>query len=195
MINNNINTQIHNQTYYYTLLKAIVVGFTISFILIGFFYVTNAWFSRGVTTENTLNVGNVILQSTTLNNPYVYTTPSVSLPVSVTNASNTHIVVRAYFNLYWEDGYPLGDVSILLANTNWTIGEDGFYYYNFVLPPQGTMGNTADFLTGLEINDETGEKLNKNYVVSVYFEGAQYANLGYANLWTTAPTSWLNGLL
>ncbi|MDD4211003.1 MAG: hypothetical protein PHC46_01235 [Clostridia bacterium] len=189
-ITNNINT--NNISYYYTLLKAISIGFLISAIVLVVFNVTGAWFLKTTTTQSTTNVGNINIVATDINNPITYTTTTTNLPITVTNLSNTHIVVRAYLNLYWVNGFPLGDVEAILANTDWTISDEGYFYYNYVLAPSGSTPDYAKFLSALEIFDETGEKLGTNFVVNIYFEGAQYANSGYANLWTNAPESWLN---
>ena len=184
----------NNTTYYYTLIKAVGVGFLVSAFILLIFNVTGAWFFKTTITQNTMNVGNISLMATNINNPITYTTTQTSLPVSVNNLSNTHIVVRAYFNLYWLDGFALGDVNVILANNDWTVGEDGYFYYNYVLPPNGQAGDSANFLNGIEIFDSTNQKLNKDFVVNIYFEGAQFANLGYANLWLTAPSSWINSV-
>ena len=193
--NKNANKlSINNMTYYWTILKAIGIGFFVSAFVLVVFNVTGAWFFKTTVTENEMNIGNINLVATDINNPLIYTTTTTVLPITVTNLSNTHVVIRAYFNLYWEEGFPLGDVDIILANNDWTIGEDGYFYYNFVLTPAGGINDEANFLNSVDIFDITGEKLNTNFFVNIYFEGAQYANSGYANLWTTAPESWLNVL-
>jgi hypothetical protein len=185
---------INNTTYYYTLLKAVGVGFLVSAFVLAVFNVSGAWFFKTAITENTMNIGNINLMATNINNPITYTTTQTSLPISVDNMSNTHIVIRAYFNMYWLEGFALGDVSVILANDDWTLGEDGFFYYNYVLQPSGEAKDTANFLNGIEIFDDTNQRLNTDFIVNIYFEGAQFANFGYANLWLTAPSGWINSV-
>jgi len=187
-----LNTVVTNPTYYYTLLKVIGVGFLVSISLLFFLTVSGAWFTGQVVTQSALNIGNVVIATNEINNPYYYLGTNINLPSTVTNLSNTHVVIRAHFSVYWEAGHPVNDITPILASSNWTEGDDGFFYYNFVLSPSGTEPSTADFLLGLNILDETGERLGESFVVTIYYEAAQLANLGYANLWTTAPSEWLN---
>jgi hypothetical protein len=182
---------INNTTYNYTLVKAIVVGFFVSAFLLLVINVTGAWFYRQEATQTTINVGNINIQATQINNPLTYQTQTTDLPISVTNLSNTHVVIRAYLNMHWVNGYPIGNVNALIS-TDWTAGSDGYYYYNFVLPPGDVQSQEAQFLTALEIFDDEFNKYYKQYYLNTYFEAAQYANSGYDNLWLTAPQEWLD---
>lgn len=181
-----------HKTYFNTLIKAVLIGFCFSFFMLLFFQTTSAFFTKETITNKQIPIGNVVITASTLNNPYTFTNEYTSVPVNVVNLSNTHVVVRAYLNVHWLDGYPLGNVSAILSNSNWTTANDGFFYYNQVLTPFNTGSYQASFLDGLEIVDETGEKQDKNFIVTVFFEAAQYANNGYQNLWLNAPQSWLN---
>lgn len=181
-----------NKHYFNSLLKVIGVGFFVSFILLFLIQVTGAYFIKGAITERTIPIGNVVIDATQVNNPYLFDKQIIEIPISVTNLSNTHIVLRAYLNFMWEEGYSVGDVELILANSNWTQGDDGFFYYNEVLTPFEMQNYIANFLQSIDIIDETGLRNNTNFIISVYFEGAQYANYGYRNLWLTAPQEWLN---
>jgi hypothetical protein len=154
--------------------------------------VTSAYFRREVTTQTTMPIGNVIVNATPLQNPYLFENSITQVPVTLSNLSNTHIVVRAYFHLMWQEGYSQGDVALILENPNWTLGEDGYFYYNYILSPFGTSTSEAPFLSAVEIIDESGVRWGTNFMVGVYFEGMQFANNAYKNVWLTAPQEWLN---
>jgi len=188
---NNID-RVPDKKYYNTLLKVIAVGFFMSFFILITFQVTSAYFTKEEVTQKFLPIGNIQLLGSLIQNPFIYEQQITNIPVSVTNLSNTHIVLRAYLNVYWEQGFPLGDVSAILANNNWILGDDGFFYYISVLLPSGSENTVAQFLSGLEIVDEYNLRNNTNFIVTVLFEGAQFANGGYKNLWLTAPQEWLN---
>jgi len=173
------------KVYINSLLKVIGVGFFVSFSILFLFQVTSAYFSKGVFTDQTLPVGNVIISVNELSNPYFFETQITEVPINVTNLSNTHIVVRAYLNFMWEDGYSVGDVELILANSNWTQGTDGFFYYNYVLTPTNTENNVAEFLSAVDIIDLTGLRNGTNFIIGAYFEGAQYANAGYRKVGST----------
>ena len=178
--------------YYNTLLKVIIVGFLVSFFILTSLQFTSAYFAKEELTQKFLPVGNVQLLGSAIQNPFIFNQQITNIPISVTNLSNTHVVIRAYLNVYWEQGFPLGDVSAILSNSNWILADDGFFYYIGVLSPNEGNNTVAQFLEALEILDETNLKNNTNFIVTVFFEGAQFANNGYKNLWLTAPQEWLN---
>ena len=97
--------------------------------------------------------------ATDINNPYLYYNNKSS------NYSNKfkYSYVVTYLNLYWVNGFPLGDVEAILANTDWTISDEGYFYYNYVLAPSGSTPDYAKFLSALEIFDETGEKIRHQF--------------------------------
>jgi|LGOV01.1.fsa_nt_gb hypothetical protein len=188
---NLFNTE--NKTYYYTLLKAIGIGFFASIVFLITIGVSGAWFFSGNITEKTINVGSVDISLPLVNNYFTYTGQTTqSINVDVTNDSNTHVVVRAVLGLRWLDDYEMGDVSFTLANNNWTMGTDGYYYYDLVVNPSGDIGSEAQLIDSVELSNMDDKKLGRNFIVDIYVEGAQYANSGYANLWITAPASWLS---
>ena len=183
-----------DKIYVRTLIKLLGVGFFMSIVIISFMRVTGAFFSRADVTENTKNLGTIIIESTDISNPFTYTgATTYSIPVNMTNLSDVRVVLRAYVNISWDNFDPLKTVNINLTNSDWTLGEDYYYYYNYIVHPAGEAGDEANFLQSVEFID--AESSNGNtFSVNVYVEALQYVNNAYDIVWTNAPISWKTNL-
>ena len=181
-----------NKNYNIMLIKVVATALSISLAVIFVLNVTGAWFQINRTTSTTKNIGNVNIMVSAINNPFLYTgSRFYDVPVTIYNLSNTHVAVRTYVNIRWEDNGPLQTVNVVLANADRTPSTD-YYYCNLVLNPSGQAGDNVDFLSQIDFEDYDETQVGYNFIVNVYVEAVQYANDGYVALWTEAPASWLS---
>lgn len=112
-----------------------------------------------------------------------YTQPiGVSVP---TNTSQS--VLRCKLTLA-----NTGAASVAVTATtseDWVLGDDDYYYYNGSV----NAGDTLDFCSAITVPKElTNEDANKVYTITFQVEAIQYANGAASEVWTTAPTEWVN---
>lgn len=158
-----------------------------------FINVTFAFFTVNQTTANTKNMGTIAVSSTSISNPFTFNgNGSYMVPVDINNLSNVSVCVRAFVQINWLNDEPLKTVNTILKNSDWTLGSDFYYYYNFIVPESGQTGDTFGFLDSIEFVDEDVDQIGQFFEIKVYVEAVQYVNNGYVNLWTTAPASWIS---
>ncbi len=112
----------------------------------------------------------------------VYSQPiGISVPDNTSNA-----LLRAKIQLAETDG----DTTKVIATTasNWTEGDDDYYYYNGV----AQAGNAIEFVSKITVPTTlTNDDASKVFTVSVVVEAIQEANNAARSVWTTAPEEWL----
>ena len=110
-----------------------------------------------------------------------------SQPISVAMPAGTSdAVVRGKLSITNEDATTTDITAV--TSTNWVLGEDGYYYYNGKM----TASESKDFITSITVPKSlTNASANKTYVITVQIEAIQYANGAAAEVWTTAPSSWI----
>lgn len=85
-----------------------------------------------------------------------------------------------------------GNASETISATTsdaWIQGEDDYYYYNGSV----NAGDSVDFCTAITVPKTlTNADANKVYTISFQVEAIQYANGAASEIWTTAPTEWIN---
>lgn len=71
----------------------------------------------------------------------------------------------------------------------WDSAEDGYYYYNGT----ANAGDAIDFVTAITVPKAlTNEDANKSFNVDIIVEAIQEAHGAAREVWTTAPTDWLD---
>lgn len=85
-----------------------------------------------------------------------------------------------------------GAASLAVTATtsdDWVLGDDEYYYYNGSV----NAGDTLDFCSAITVpKGLTNEDANKVYTITFQVEAIQYANGAASEVWTTAPTDWVN---
>ena len=106
---------------------------------------TLAWLTQTTQTENNnFSYGTV---SCAINESFNGTTKS---DVTVTNTGNTPAYIRAACIVNWVDaqGNIVANVpadytySLFIPGAGWTVGKDGYYYYNDVVAPDATTAGS-----------------------------------------------------
>ncbi|MBO5910405.1 MAG: hypothetical protein J6Q15_02730 [Clostridia bacterium] len=106
----------------------------------------------------------------------------ISVPANTSDA-----LLRAKLTISNADGLTL-TVDATTVNT-WVEGDDDYYYYNGV----ASAGDAIDFVTAVTIPTEmTNEYANKTFNINISVEAIQEANNAARDVWTTAPTDWLD---
>lgn len=137
----------------------------------------NVTITQGGTTVSTLTFSGNALPGTVYSQPI-----GISIP---TNTSDC--VVRSKLTISNSDTAAV-NVQAVTTDT-WTLGDDEYYYYKGVLK----AGDTADFVTSVTVPKSlTNEDANKTFALTVQVESIQYANGAASEVWTTAPTDWIN---
>ncbi|MBE5746098.1 MAG: hypothetical protein E7359_02295 [Clostridiales bacterium] len=75
------------------------------------------------------------------------------------------------------------------TSDTWSLNEDDdYYYYN----GKAASGDSIDFCTQIEVPKElTNLDANKIYTITFQVEAIQYANGAASEVWTTAPSDWI----
>lgn len=104
-----------------------------------------------------------------------------------TPAGTSDCVVRAKLTITNTDGASTNVVADV-NTTDWTLGEDEYYYYNGVM----SASDSVDFVNSVTIPKTlTNLDANKTYNIAVVVESIQFANGAAAETWTTAPEDWV----
>lgn len=132
--------------------------------------------TQGGTTVSTLTFSGDAMPGTVYSQPI-----SVALPAGTSDA-----VLRGKLSITNSDTAAVNVTAV--TTDSWTVGTDDYYYYEGKL----SAGETADFVTSITVPKElTNEDANKTYALSVQIEAIQFANGAAAEVWTTAPTDWV----
>lgn len=101
-------------------------------------------------------------------------------------ADMTEALMRAKLTITNSDG---ATTNVDATTTNsWVKGTDEYYYYNGSV----TSNAAIDFITKLTVPTTlTNEDANKTFNIDVVVETIQKANNAANNVWTTAPSEWL----
>jgi len=113
-----------------------------------------------------------------------YTQPiGISVP---TNTSQS--VLRCKLTLSNTGEATSFPVKATTSDT-WSLNEDDdYYYYN----GKAASGDSIDFCTQIEVPKElTNLDANKIYTITFQVEAIQYANGAASEVWTTAPSDWI----
>ena len=173
-----------------------IVALSILLGLSVIFGVTAAFFSATATASGTITLGDPVNINITQGGATVATLtfdgtamPGTvySQPIGVSMPANTSdAVIRGKLTITNTDTAAT-NVTALTAN-GWTAGEDDYYYYNGIM----SAGDSADFVTSVTVPKTlTNEDANKTFALSVQIEAIQFANGAASEVWTTAPTAWI----
>jgi predicted ribosomally synthesized peptide with SipW-like signal peptide len=106
----------------------------------------------------------------------------ISVPANTSDA-----LLRAKLTISNADGLTL-TVDATTVDS-WVEGEDDYYYYNGI----ARAGDAIDFVTAVTIpTGMTNEYANKTFNINISVEAIQEANNAARDVWTTAPTVWLD---
>lgn len=106
----------------------------------------------------------------------------VSVPADTSDA-----LLRAKLTISNTEGDSI-NVQATTASS-WVEGDDGYYYYNGIV----SANDSVDFVTAVKIPTElTNEDANKTFNIDISVEAIQEANNAARDMWTTAPTEWLD---
>ncbi len=105
--------------------------------------------------------------------------------VKMSNSINP-VVLRSKFYTMIDNGGILNVTPII--DSNWIVGEDGYYYYIFKL----NKGEKITLSNGYILPSFNANQ-DKLYVVNIACETLT-DNLDYATIWATAPSEWLDVL-
>jgi predicted ribosomally synthesized peptide with SipW-like signal peptide len=185
-----VKTRRSNGTTLAIVMLSILLGLSV------IFGVTAAFFSANRTANGTITLGNPVDINITQGGATVttltftgnampgtvYSQPiAVSLPAGTSDA-----VIRGKLTITNSD---TASVNVTAETASgWTSGEDGYYYYNGKM----SAGESQDFVTSITVPKTlTNTDANKTYALSVQIEAIQFANGAAAEVWTTAPSSWV----
>jgi len=74
------------------------------------------------------------------------------------------------------------------TSEDWVLGDDDYYYYNGSV----NAGDTLEFCSAITVPTTlTNADANKVYTITFQVEAIQYANGAASEVWTTAPTEWV----
>lgn len=109
-------------------------------------------------------------------------------PIGVSVPTNTsQSVLRCKLSLG-----NTGSASLPVTATtseDWVLGDDEYYYYNGSV----NSGDTLTFCSSITVpTGLTNADANKVYTITFQVEAIQYANGAASEVWTTAPTDWVN---
>ena len=90
------------------------------------------------------------------------------------NVGTLEAVIRAISCVEWDNGSPMEET--LEIGQDWTLKDDGYYYYNKTLKSGET---TSVFLSGVTFNNN---KKQGTYKIPIYVESAQVKNGVYKEL-------------
>lgn len=112
-----------------------------------------------------------------------------SQPIGVSVPENTsQSVLRCKLTLA-NSGDATSQPITATTSDDWTLADDGYYYYNGSV----NAGDSLDFCTEIQVpKGLTNQDANKVYTVTFQVEAIQYANGAASEVWTTAPTEWVN---
>lgn len=110
-------------------------------------------------------------------------------PIGVSVPTNTsQSVLRCKLTL-GNTGEATSYAITATTSEDWVEGDDDYYYYNGSV----NAGDTLDFCSAITVPKElTNTDANKIYTVTFQVEAIQYANGAASEVWTTAPTDWVN---
>lgn len=161
------------------------------------FGVTLAYFSADADVTGTITLGNPVNVNITQGGASVSTLTfdGTAMPGSVYDqaigvsipADTSDALLRAKIQLTGTDG----DTTNIVATTasDWVAGSDDYYYYNGV----ARANNQIDFVSKITVPTSlTNDVANSVFTVSVVVEALQEANNAARDVWTTAPSTWLN---
>ncbi len=94
--------------------------------------------------------------------------------------TDSELYIRAKVYVFMSDN-AIADMQFVTSN-NWTKGDDGYYYFNEKLIPQGKIG----LCSSLVIGDGSHLRGNKNYIMTIAVEGLD-ANADVEGLWGVNP--------
>lgn len=137
----------------------------------------NVEITQGGTTVSTLTFNGNALPGTVYDQAI-----GVSIP-----ANSSDCVVRSKLTITNSD---TASVNVEAVTTeNWQKGEDDYYYYKGVLK----AGDSQNFVTSITVPKTlTNADANKTFALSIQVESIQSANGAAAEVWTTAPSDWLD---
>lgn len=101
-------------------------------------------------------------------------------------ADMTEALMRAKLTITNTDG---ATTSVDASTTaSWVKGDDDYYYYNGSV----NANDSIEFVTSITVPTTlTNADANKTFNIDVVVETIQKANNAANNVWTTAPTDWL----
>lgn len=168
---------------------SILLGLSLVLGLTAAFFSANQTATGNITLGNPVNInitqGGTSVDTLTFSGDAMPgTTYTQAIGVSVP-ADTSQSVLRAKLTLT-NAGTASKNVTATTKDT-WTLGEDGYYYYNGV----AKAGDAIDFCTAITVpKDLENADANKVFTVSFQVEAIQYANGAASEVWTTAPAEW-----
>lgn len=142
-------------------------------------YVGGAWFfKRQSVKDNDLSFGSVEVVAHNLPQLSTYQNQHhIDCSVVFENIGSLEVVIRAISCVEWDNGQPMEE--LLEVGQDWTIKDDGYYYYNKTLK----SGETSSvFLTGVTFQNS---RKQGRYKIPVYVESVQVKNGVYKDLFRT----------
>lgn len=183
--------------------KGKIKGSTIAMIILAIFLVlsmatigTLSYFVARKTSRTSFTIGDEVTIAVMENGSSAFTItyprntiPGMTYqqPIILFQPNNTSpTLVRAKVSLVTSAGDSVA-IKMVVPQT-WTVGEDGYYYYNGSL----LENTTTEFSSAMEIPKalESGE-IRENCVVTVVVEAIHKASGMVPQLWTTAPSGWI----
>ena len=181
--------------------KAILMAVVISISIL--IVTTVAYFTSQDIVVNTINVGDVDIEvSEEFTPPESWDGKAYSKIVKIKNNSKSPALIRVALVPRWVDSqgnaWP-GDTSIvtlnyatdnIISNQNttpenkWTYGDDGYYYYNTIVPTEAT---TVEILNSVSANIPEVLKdryKDKTLIVDVKAEAVQATTDAYTKTWS-----------
>lgn len=160
------------------------------------FGITFAYFADATTVTGDITLGDPVLINITQDGVVVetFTFSDDALPGTVYDQEiaiaapddTTEAAIRAKITMTNED-VEANDFD-LDTSEDWTLGDDGYYYYNGSL----FAGNNIVLVNTITIPTSlTNESANKIYTVAVLAEAIQNANGAVGDVWNTAPEDWI----
>jgi len=139
-------------------------------------FVGGAWFfKRQSVKDRDLSFGSIEILTHNLPQSETYESQQhISYSVAFENVGTLEAVVRAISCVEWDNGSPMEET--LEIGQDWTLKDDGYYYYNKILKSGET---TSVFLSGVTFNNN---KKQGAYKIPIYVESAQVKNGVYKEL-------------
>lgn len=177
-----------------TLLLGMLVFSLVALLVVGG---TMAWFTDEKEVANTFEAGTVKIEllengsEEAIEKTNVNPGDTFDKEIKVKSVGSKKTYVRVSITPVWDDEQLETDnVELIFADgepgTNWIDGEDGWYYYRYILE-EGE--ETEELLSQVRIiGDKTGnEYQGKKLTVNVKSEAVQASHYAYEDAWGTLP--------
>ncbi len=142
---------------------------------------TFAWYFQNITLNNTLTAHSTSVAVREIFTHPLVTSGTVTKEVRFANTGSSSVFLRIAYTEYWKVYNTLLDADVLLSNqvtdgidtaqkdfnwaSSWTDGEDGWYYYNSILP----AGAITDYVMTEVTFPESYTEIYSDYVDADYY--------------------------